>query len=335
MLGEMQLGLFRKFLGGEGITLQSIRKMRRGADVRGLVRAMDGAPSNLYPYILESLIEFEGHGYLQVMMEEGIGEKLEEVLSSGGARSKELALSLMVTFVTNNFSEELMTERTTTLLVRTLKEADEDQRSMITYCLAEASRRRMTPIIFIEGGIRELSMQLDTLDPDLKCYTIQALREIFDAGYQEELLRNGVEERLKRIMAMDGTPSSGYAADMYSRLSDWRDRRSREGDVMVREHDVEVIRVERKKKPLEERLVRERDEDLYVRPSTRIEGRKRHGSVLTSYGTSAVDKGMEEEVEEMPSRSTRPLYERFERDESERKGKNRDPEEEEEFELEI
>jgi hypothetical protein len=209
-----------------------------------------------------------------------------------------------------------------------MPQAENDLKCWITYCLPGAISGGAAPVVSIEGGLGYLREQLDSFDQYIVCYSIVSIEEMLKAGYQEEIVKEGIPGKLLLLMEHEDSSVREYSRSLHEKIVSWEDHISRNGDVMVKpDKDLTIIKQEKKFVPKEEKMEARSGEDSYVRPKARDLKKKRKKGVLTSSGTNAdLDKDRDETVE-LPSESTRPLEERL-------RGEKRD-EKEEEFEITL
>ncbi len=324
--GGINISLSDILLGKGPKTLHGVKKMHRSKDVRGLVLALGIAPPNVIPYILDYLDDIEGVGFYPAMMEAGLPGMFTRIMEEHGPTTRRKAIKLIVKLVAWEKGREFLSERNTTQMVRMLHGADHDLRCWITYCLPEAISYGHGPLISIEGGIPAMVDHLDSDDPSLVSYSILALDGMMKAGYHDDLVRCGLSEKLLRWKGDSDPYVRTYAENLYLDLTTWKDRSSRIGNVIKkRDKDVTVIRREKMVNKKEEKLEDHSGDKSYVRPKARAFSKKKK-NVLTSHGRISSEDD-EEEVVELPSRSTRSLQERLK--------KSPDDEENDDFEITI
>ncbi len=306
------MGLGDLLLGKGPTTLHGIKKLHRSKNVRGLVEGLQVAPPNIIPFILDYLDEYESDGYLKMMMEADIVTRIEDILENSGDRAKRGALKLLIRFVAWGKGKQFLTERNTTHIVRMLHGSDIDLRKWITYCLPGSISNGNGPIVSIESGLPELVDQLDTYDDDLIGYTLLALKEMERAGYQQDIIRLGTVEKLKKHRSSGNDYVSSYSSELYQRLTGWQDSSSRVGNVLAKPRtDMEVIKQVVKKNVKEEVLEKHSGEEKYVRPKARdLSKKKRKKGALSSNGKNTF-KSDDDTIVEIPSTSTKPLKERI------------------------
>jgi hypothetical protein len=294
-------------------SIGSIKKMHRSKDVRALVRSLEDSPPNITPYILDYLNEYEGIGFLNPMIEVGLPEMFAKIMGEDWPISKRKAVKLLVNFITIEKAGPFLNEETTRNMVRMLPDADLDLKNWITYCLPAAISRGNGQVLIDEGTLPFLIEQLDSFDQYLVCISIIALDEMERAGFQWNMWRYNIAYKLRTLMQSEEPSIRCYAEDLNLKLEVWNNRTKSEGDVIKEEEkDFTVIRKEKKVNKKEEEMKHQSGNSAYVRPKAKTIPKKgaKKKTTISSTGRSSLTE--EETLVELPSTSTKPLYDRLE-----------------------
>ncbi len=306
--------------------------MHRSKDVRALVRALVDSPPNITPYILDYLNEYEGVGFLNPMLEAGLPEIFINIMGEDWPISKKKAVKLLVNFISIEKAGPFLNKKTTASMAKMLPEADLDLKNWITYCLPAAISRGNGQVLIDEGTLPYLIDQLDSFDQYLVCITIIALDEMERAGFQWNMWRYNIAYKLRTLMQSEEPSIKCYAEDLNLKLEVWNNRSKSQGDVIKDERKgITVIRKEKKVNKKEEELKHQSGDNAYVRPKAKTIPKKgmKKKTTISSTGRSSLTE--EETIVELPSTSTKPLYDRME---GIPKPKGKD-DEEEDFEITL
>lgn len=312
----------------------SIKKMHRSKDVRGLVRALEKAPANIAPYILDFLNEYDDLGYLNAMLEAGLSDRIYEIMIKDWHMSMRRSVSLIVKFVGIDKGGEFLDEETTGFLVKMLSDADIELKNWITYCLPTAISKGYGQVIIDEGGLPILMEQLDSFDQYLVCVTLVALSEMERAGFQWNLWRHEIAFKLRSLIVNEDPNIRCYAQELNLNMNKWNNMTKSEGDVIKEEEKgFTVIKKEKKVNKKEEDLKNQTGDNAYVRPRSKEIPKKKGRKKVTISSTGRSSGGEDEEMVELPSTSTKPLLERLK--EKGKRSSGEEEDEDEDFEITL
>lgn len=257
------------------VTYQKVKNLSKDGDISGLVHCVEDADKNIMPHVLIALRDLVNKGQGELVVRLNIKERLESRndLTGDVHFMRERALLYLI-LIKRGFGEQVLDDGIASELVTHLPGSDNELRKEITWTLPYLMNNGYDGSVTENIQINDLIHQLDIDDPDLQYYSTYIINILSDGYLEDELIRSGVVEKLKRLSQSIDIDISNYSGLAFRRLDKYISNKRRVGSIIgtpKRENNIQHDR----ECGLNDRIT----DEGYLRPIRKNKAKK--GSVKT------------------------------------------------------